>query len=118
LIAKNIAKSTAGAVTSIATKKIALSGKRLPPTLRRCGMEGGRRIIAAVRPFQKVSFLAAAICGTKGRHRTAHTAARRWTEGTVIRPIDADELKHLIDKNIHGEIKFDNGRLNYNGKDI
>lgn len=35
-----------------------------------------------------------------------------------MRPIDADELKNLRDKNIHGEIKFDNGRLNYNEKDI
>ena len=35
LTAKNTAKSTAGAVTSIATKKVAQSGKHLPPTLRR-----------------------------------------------------------------------------------
>lgn len=35
LTAKNTAKSTAGAVTSIATKKVAQSGKRPSPTLRR-----------------------------------------------------------------------------------
>ena len=35
-----------------------------------------------------------------------------------MRPIDADGLKNLRDKNIHGEIKFDKERLNYNEKDI
>lgn len=49
---------------------------------------------------------------------TAITAARRWTDVTVMRQIDADELNNLRDKNIHGEIKFDNGMLNYNEKDI
>ena len=42
LTAKNTVKSTAGAVTSIATKKVAQSGKRPPPTLRRWCMGGGR----------------------------------------------------------------------------
>lgn len=49
---------------------------------------------------------------------TAQTAALRWTDVTVMRQIDADELNNLRDKNIHGEIKFDNGMLNYNEKDI